>query len=151
MGKISFKIDSTLQGKLLDEEQTKVNILIDTGASRAIVNKAFYDHTPSMHIAPTFKLENLSLIRTPSQMNPYMLVEECVMLLVEIQGHVFKIYAYILPHMDVTYDLILGQKPLYELEGGPNFGTLTFTFMARSSELYNPKEIRISPVEVKRV
>ena len=43
------------------------------------------------------------------------------MLLVEIQGHVFKIYAYILPHMDVTYDLILGQKSLYELEGGPKF------------------------------
>ena len=43
MGKISFKIDSTLQGKLLDEEQTKINILIDTGATRALVNKAFYD------------------------------------------------------------------------------------------------------------
>ena len=125
--------------------------MIDTGATRAIVNKTFYDKTPSLHIAPTFKLETPSLIRTPSQMNPYMLVEECVMLLVEIQDHVFKIYAYILPHMDVTYDLILGQKPLYELEGGPNFDTLTFTFRARSLELYNPKEIKISPGEVKQV
>ena len=151
MGKISFKIDSTLQGKLLDENQTKVSILIDTGATRAIVNKAFHDITPSMQIAPTFKLETPSLIRTPSQINPYMLVEECVLLLVEIQGHVFKIYAYILPHMDASYDLILGQKPLYELEGGPNFGTLTFTFMARSLELYNTREIRISPGKVKRV
>ena len=151
MGKISFKIDSTLQGKLLDDEQTKINILIDTGATRAIVNMAFYDKIPSLHIAPTFKLENPSVIRTPSQMNPYMLVEECVLLLVEIQGHVFKIYAYILPHMDVTYDLILGQKPLYELEGGPNFGTLALTFMARSLELYNSKEIRILPGDVKRV
>ena len=62
MGKISFKIDSTLQGRLLDDEQTKVNILIDTGATR--VNKAFYDNTPSMHLAPTFKLETPSLIRT---------------------------------------------------------------------------------------
>ena len=151
MGKISFKIDSTLQGKLPDDKQTKVNILIDTGATRAIVNKAFYDKTPSMHIAPTFKLETPSAIRTPSQINPYLLVEECVLLLVEIQGHVFKIYAYILPHMDVTYDLILGQKPLYELEGGPNFGTFTFTFMARSLELYNSKEIRIPPGEVRQV
>ena len=151
MGNISFKIDSTLKGRLLDDEQTKINILIDTGYTRAIMNEAFYDKTPSMHIAPTFKLENPSLIRTPSQMNPYMLVEECVLLLVEIQGHVFKIYAYILPHMDVTYDLILGQKLLYELEGRPNFGTLTFTFMARSLELYNSKEIRISPGDVKKV
>ena len=53
--------------------------------------------------------------------------------------------------MDTSYHLILGQKPLYELEGGPNFGTLTFTFMARSLELYNSKEIRISPGKVKRV
>ena len=151
MGKISFRIDSTLQGKLLDDKQTKISILIDTGATRAIVNKAFYDKTPSLHIAPTFKLETPSAIRTPSQIDPYLIVEECVMLLVEIQGHVFKIYAYILPHMYVTYDLILGQKPLYELEGGPNFGTLTFTFMARSLELYNPKTIKISPGEVKQV
>ena len=85
-----------------------------------------------MHIAPTFRLENPSLIRTPSQVNPYMLVEECVLVLVEIQRHVFKIYAYILPHKDASYDLILGQKSLCELEGGPNFGTLTLTFMARS-------------------
>ena len=110
MGKISFKIDSTLQGKLLDDNQTKVNILIDTGATRAIVKKAFYDNTPSMQATPIFKLETPSLIRTPSQVNPYMFVEECVLLLVEIQGHVFKIYAYILPQMDTSYDLILGQK-----------------------------------------
>ena len=58
---------------------------------------------------------------------------------------------HILPQMDVSHDLILGQKPLYELEGGPNFGTLTFTFMARSLELYNSKAIRISPGGVKRV
>ena len=151
MGKISSRIDSTIQGKLLDEKQTKVNILIDTGATRVIVNKALYDNTPSMQTAPKFKLETPSLIRTPNQANPYMLVEECVLMMVEIQGHIFKIYAYILPHMDTTYDLILGQKPLYELEGGPNFGTLTFTFMARSLELYNSKEIRIPPGKVKRV
>ena len=151
MGKISFKIDSTLQGKLLDENQTKVDILIDTGATRAIVNKAFYDNTPSMQTAPVFKLETPSLIRTPSQVNPYMLVEECVLLLVEIHGHVFKIYAYILPQMDTSYDLILGQKPLYELEGGPNIGTLTLTFMARSLELYNSKEIKIPPGKMERV
>ena len=28
-------------------------------------------------------------------MNPYMLMEECVLLLIEIQGHVFKVYAYV--------------------------------------------------------
>ena len=33
MAKISFKLDSTLQGKLLDDNQTKVSILIDTGAT----------------------------------------------------------------------------------------------------------------------
>ena len=75
MGKISFKIDSTLQGKVLDENQTKVDILIDTGATKATVNKAFYDNTPSMQTAPVFKLETPSSIRTPSQVNPYMFVE----------------------------------------------------------------------------
>ena len=55
-----------------------------------------------------------------------MVVQECIDLLIKIQGHVFKINAYILPHMDTSYDMILGQKPMYELEAGPDFGTLTF-------------------------
>ena len=74
-----------------------------------------------------------------------MMVQECIDLLIQIQGHVFKINSYILPNMDTSYDLILGQKPMYELEGGPNFGTLTLTFMRRSLELYTAKEVRIPP------
>ena len=47
--------------------------------------------------------------------------------------------------MDTAYNLIIGQKPMYELEAGPNFGTLTFSFMKRSLELRNTKEIVIPP------
>ena len=96
-----------------------------------------------MYGCPKYQLVEPADIRTPDR--TLMMVQECIDLLIQIQGHVFKINAYILPHMDTSYDLILGQKPMYELEAGPNFGNLTFTFMKRSLELSTTKDIVIPP------
>ena len=143
MGKIAMKMDSTVQGTLLTPDETKMEILIDSGATRALLNRDFYYKTPSLHDCPKYRLARPALIRTPDK--THMVVQECIDLLVKIQGHVFKINAYILPHMDTSYDMILGQKPMYELEAGPDFGTLTFTFMKRSLGLATTKTIVIPP------
>ena len=143
MGKIAMRIDSTVQGILLTPDKTKMEILIDSGATRALLNRDFYYKTPSLHDCPKYRLAKPALIRTPDR--TYMVVQECIDLLIKIQGHVFKINAYILPHMDTSYDMILGQKPMYELEAGPDFGTLTFTFMKRSLGLLTTKAIVIPP------
>ena len=143
MGKIAMKLDSTVQGTLLTPEESKVEILIDSGATRALLNRDFYWKTPSLQSCPRYRLAKPALIRTPDR--THMVVLECIDLLLKIQGHVFKINAYILPHMDTSYDLILGQKPMYELEAGPDFGTLTFTFMKRSLGLTTTKTIVIPP------
>ena len=143
MGKIAMKLDSTVQGTLLTPEESKVEILIDSGATRALLNRDFYWKIPSLQGCPRYRLAKPALIRTPDR--THMVVSECIDLLLKIQGHVFKINAYILPHMDTSYDLILGQKPMYELEAGPDFGTLTFTFMKRSLGLATTKTIVIPP------
>ena len=137
MGKIAMRMDSTVQGTLLSSDKTKMEILIDSGATRALLNREFYYKTPSLHDCPRYRLAKPALIRTPDK--THMVVQECIDLLIKIQGHVFKINAYILPHMDTSYDMILGQKPMYELEAGPDFGTLTFTFMKRSLGLTTTK------------
>ena len=149
MGKIAMKIDSTIQGTLLTPDKTKMEILIDSGATRALLNRDFYLKTPSLHSCPRYRLAKPALIRTPDR--THMVVLECIDLLIKIQGHVFKINAYILPHMDTSYDLILGQKPMYELEAGPDFGTLTFTFMKRSLGLATVKTIVIPPRKSSKV
>ena len=124
MGKIAMKMDSTVQGTLLTPDKTKMEILIDSGAKRALLNREFYYKTPSLHDCPRYRLAKPALIRTPNK--THMVVQECIDLLIKIQGHVFKINAYILPHMDTSYDMILGQKPMYELEAGPDFGHINF-------------------------
>ena len=143
MGKIAMKMDSTVQGTLLSPDKTKMEILIDSGATRALLNREFYYKTPSLHDCPRYRLARPALIRTPDK--THMVVQECIDLLIKIHGHIFKINAYILPHMDTSYDMILGQKAMYELEAGPDFGTLTFTFMKRSLGLATTKAIVIPP------
>ena len=57
----------------------------------------------------------------------------------------FLINASIVPEMCEEYDFILGQKTMYELEAGPNFGTLNFSFVQRSLLLYTDQNISIKP------
>ena len=108
MGEIAMRMDSTVQGILLTPDKPKMEILIDSGATKALLNRDFYYKTPSLHECPKYRLAKPALIRTPDR--THMVVLECVDLLIKIQGHVFKINAYILPHMDTQYDMILGQK-----------------------------------------
>ena len=143
MGKIAIRADCTVQGTLLNPEKNKMQILIDSGATRALLNRDYYYRTPSLYSCPRYHLPEPAYIRSADK--TLMMVHECIDLLIQIQGHVFKINAYILPHMDTQFDLILGQKPMYELEAGPNFGNLTFTFMKRSLELSTTKDIVIPP------
>ena len=91
MGKIAMTMDNTVKGELLNPEKTKVEILIDSGATRALLNSEFYKKTPSLHACPKYKLAQPALIRTPDK--TYMMVEECIDMLMKIQGHVFKINA----------------------------------------------------------
>ena len=55
-------------------------------------------------------------------------------LLISFGSHVFEMVVYLLD-MDDNFDFVIGQKAMYELEGGPNFGTLSFHFLMRSIPL----------------
>ena len=47
--------------------------------------------------------------------------------MIKFQGHVFEIIAY-LANMTADFDFLIGQKSMYESEGGPNFRTFFFLF-----------------------
>ena len=80
--------------------------MIDLGATRALLNRDYYYRTPSLYSCPRYKLPEPAYIRSADR--TLMMVHECIDLLIQIQEHVFKINAYILPHMDTQYGLILG-------------------------------------------
>ena len=70
------------------------------------------------------------------------MVDECIHLMVRFGEHVFEMIAY-LSDMLKEYDMVIGQKSMYELEGGPSFATMGFEFMMRSVEVKAMKNIII--------
>ena len=71
-------------------------------------------------------------------------INECVNMVKSFGYHIFEMVVYLLD-MDDNFDFVIGQKAMYELEGGPHFGTLTFHFLMRSIPLKAMKEVTIKP------
>ena len=148
MGIIPMNLYSELAGHLLDN--TRVRVLIDSGATKSLLSKEFYDRNPILHGYPRYKI-NPRGIKTAGKNAKVLPVTECVNLIIKLRGHVFLINAYIVPDMCEEYDFILGQKTMYELEAGPNFGTLNFSFVQRSLPLYTDQNINIEPGQAQTV
>ena len=76
------------------------------------------------------------------------IIDECVNMVISFGSHIFEMVVYLLD-MDDNFDFVIGQKAMYELEGGPNFGTLTFHFLMRSIPLMAMSEVTIKPGETR--
>ena len=63
LSKVSFLINlhAESQGELMDGTHIKVTTLIDTGCSKPILNKKFYDKHPYLHEMPHYSIQSLEL------------------------------------------------------------------------------------------
>ena len=144
-GSFPINIHGEAEGNLLDGTPVKVRTLIDSGATKPILSKKFYLKTPYLHQYPRYKIPVRKLALADGKS---VKVDECINIMIKFSGHVFEMAAYL---MDICpgYDLIIGQKTMYELEGGPHFGNLSFHFMMRSLPLYAENDVMIKPGETK--
>ena len=115
-------------GHLVDD--TRVRVLVDSGATKSLLSKEFYDRNPILHGYRKNKINSRG-IKTAGKNAKVLPVTECVNLMIKSRGHMFLINAYIVPEMCEEYDFILRQKTMYELEAGPNFGTFNVFFLYR--------------------
>ena len=69
-------------------------------------------------------------------------------MVISFGSHIFEMVVYLLD-MDDNFNFVIGQKAMYELEGGPNFGTLTFHFLMTSIPLKVMSEVTIKPGETR--
>ena len=53
---------------------------------------------------------------------------EAIQFMVKFHGHVFEFIAY-LADMSESFDLVIGQKSMYELEASVDFNNLAFSFL----------------------
>ena len=109
-GRFSIGIDGKATAHLLDNAPIPVKTLIDSGASRPILSKYFYDAHPFLHTYPRHKIAPRGMV-------------EC----------------------SKDYGLYIGQKAMYELEGGAGFRNLSFHFLMRSLNLCAGETVKIKP------
>ena len=76
--------------------------------------------------------------------------DEAIAMMVKFSGHVFHMICYLL-ECSKDYGLYVGQKAMYELEGGADFRNLSFHFLMRSLNLYAGETVKIKPGQTKIV
>ena len=123
----------------------KVNTLIDSGCSKPILNRDFYERNKFLHSYPIYKIETRGVKIANDAIIP---VDEAIHFMIKFQGHVFEIIAY-LANMTADYNFLIGQKSMYELEAGANFRNLSFPFIMRSLNLYSSENVNIKPGQTK--
>ena len=70
--------------------------------------------------------------------------------MVKFSDHVFNMICYLL-ECSKDNGLYIGQKAMYELEGGADFRNLSFHFLMRSLNLYAGETVKIKPGQTKIV
>ena len=114
----------------------KMDILLDTGASKSYMSKAFYMRHEHLHHFPKFQ----SVIRHLQVGNGALVPALFVIPLVFI----FEVYTLVSEIQD-KMDLILGVKNIFELEGVINSRTCSVNFLNRSLPIFPLAHNKIKP------
>ena len=125
----------------MDGNGIKVTTLMDTGCSGPILNKKFYDKHPCLHQFPHYPLQAIGVVVANGGI---MKVTEAVWFMVRFHGHVSGFMAY-LADMSESFDLVIGQKSMYELEASVDFNNLAFSFLKGSLPVYTVDNFNIRP------
>ena len=115
--------------------------LVDSGATKPTLNTKFYNKTEYLHQYPKFKIKPRKIKVADGRV---ITIDKCIDMVISFGSHVFEMIIYWL-EMDDNFDFVIGQKAMYELEGGQNFATLTFHFIMRSIPLKAIREVTIDP------
>ena len=146
-GKFPINLHAESQGELMDGTHIKVTTLIDTGCSKPILNKKFYDKHPYLHEMPHYSIQSIGVVVADDGV---IKVTEAIQFMIKFHGHVFEFIAY-LADMSDTFDFVIGQKSMYELEATVDYNNLAFTFLKRSLPIYAKEDYIIKSGKTKDI
>ena len=132
-------LDCHTDGELLGGG--KLDILLDTGASKSYMSKAFYMQHPHLHKFPKFQSATRHLQVGNGALVPALFV---IPLVFKIQGHIFEVYT-LVSEIQEKMDLILGVKNIFELEGIVNTRICSVKFLNRSLPIFPVAHHKIKP------
>ena len=146
-GKFPINLHAESQGELMDGTQIKVTTLIDTGCSKPILNKKFYDKHPYLQEMPHYSIQSIGVVVADDGV---IKVTEAIQFMIKFHGHVFEFIAY-LADMSDTFDFVIGQKSMYELEATVDYNNLAFTFLKRSLPIFAKEDYTIKSGKTKDI
>ena len=95
---ISTKGETT--GYLLDGTPIRVKTLVNSGATKPILNTKFYNRTEFLHQYPKFKIKARKIKVADARM---IIIDECINMVISFGSHVFEMIVYLLD-MDENFD-----------------------------------------------
>ena len=146
-GKFPINLHAESQDELMDGTQIKVTTLIDTGCSKPILNKKFYDKHPYLQEMPHYSIQSIGVVVADDGV---IKVTEAIQFMIKFHGHVFEFIAY-LADMSDTFDFVIGQKSMYELEATVDYNNLAFTFLKRSLPIFAKEDYTIKSGKTKDI
>ena len=124
-------------GYLVDK--TPHYTLFDTGASKAMLNKKFYEEHPILYQYSKYPIHVQPIQVANDQL---MTVKEAIKFLISFGGHTFEIIVYLLP-FSTSFDFFFGLKTVTEIEEKINYSKLEFKFKKRSIDITPSKDIHL--------
>ena len=118
-----------------------MNILLDTGASKCYMSRAYFERNKILHGLPRLKSTIKSLrVGNGNEVNAHFVIP----VLLKIAGHKFEIYA-LVSEIQPTIDLVLGMKNMHELEGELSPRNSEFRFLNRAIPLFTLENFSLKP------
>ena len=147
MEKIVLQMDPQclMQGQLMDKSE--LLILIDTGASKCFMSKAYYDKHPILHTAPKYPIKGHNVRVGDGRVLPVLFTTPIVF---TTQGHMFEAYC-LVTELGPSNEMVIGMKGLVELEASVNLRNLSVDFMDRSFPIHVTQPHTIGPGSKKAV
>ena len=112
-GKFPINLHSETQGELMDGTNIKVTILMDTGCSKPILNKKFYDKHSYLQEMPHYPIQSIGVIVADDGV---IKVTEAIQFMIRFHGDVFEFIAY-LADMSETFDFFIALYNRYGFWG----------------------------------
>ena len=138
---VKFPITSTSHtwGQLVGG--STMSILLDTGASKCYMSRAYFEGNKLLHNLPRLKSTIKSLrVGNGNEVSAYFVIP----VLLKIAAHKFEIYA-LVSDIQPSIDLVLGMKNMHEIEGELSPRNSEFRFLNKAVPLFTLENFSLKP------
>ena len=136
---IPMTINSHTQGRVLGGN--RIDMLLDTGASKSYMSKAYYMKNTTLHSLPKYDTHIKCLQVGNGNKVATLFV---IPVIVSIRNHRFEIFT-LVPEIQDDIDLVFGMKNMHEVEGEHSARHSEFRFLNRAIPIFPEESFTLKP------